>query len=146
MTGKLYYTRFTDCRCDRYSFLSFWDLTLTDKAPLELPSDACSPSMFLFCFVLFCFVLTSLSTIVQVILVVTGSWMLTFIVLPHWNIMPQTLDMIPHQVILSWHWVDQSKPYPVILSAKQGAASTIFNDYGMPGTEPMTSYFPEWTL
>ena len=41
-------------------------------------------------------------------LVVTGSSMLTFIVLPHWSIMSQTLDMIPHPVTLSWHWVDQS--------------------------------------
>ena len=41
-------------------------------------------------------------------LVATGSSMLTFIVLPHWSIMSQTLDMIPHPVTLSWHWVDQS--------------------------------------
>ena len=34
--------------------------------------------------------------------------MLIFIVLPHWNIMPQTLDTIQHPVTLSWHWVDQS--------------------------------------
>ena len=41
-------------------------------------------------------------------LVATGSSTLTFIVLPHWSIMPQTLDMIPHPVTLTWHWVDQS--------------------------------------
>ena len=41
-------------------------------------------------------------------LVASGSSVLTFIVLPHWSIMPQTLDMIPHPVTLSWHWVDQS--------------------------------------
>ena len=41
-------------------------------------------------------------------LVATGSSMLIFIVLPHWSIKPQTLDMIPHPVTLSWHWVDQS--------------------------------------
>ena len=41
-------------------------------------------------------------------LVATGSSMLTFIVLPHWSIMSQTLDIIPHPVTLSWHWVDQS--------------------------------------
>ena len=41
-------------------------------------------------------------------LVVTGSSMLTFIVLPHWSIMSQTLDMIPYPVTLSWRWVDQS--------------------------------------
>ena len=33
-------------------------------------------------------------------LVATGSSMLTFIVLPHWSIMPQTLDMIPHRHII----------------------------------------------
>ena len=45
-------------------------------------------------------------------LVVTESSMLTFIVLPHWSIMPQTLDMIPHPVTSSWHWVDRSWLYP----------------------------------
>ena len=48
------------------------------------------------------------SVISQRCLVATGSSMLTFIVLPHWSIMPQALDMIPHPVTLSWHWVDQS--------------------------------------
>ena len=68
--------------------------------------------------------------------------MLTFIVLPHWSIMPQTLDMIPHPVTLSWHWVDQFLLYPVSLSAKRGAASTIFNNLGMswPEIEPVTSH------
>ena len=81
-------------------------------------------------------------------LVATGSSMLTFIVLLHWSIMSQTLDMIPHPVTLSWHWVDQSQLYPVNLSAKRGAASTIFNDFGMsqPGIEPVTSHSPERTL
>ena len=62
--------------------------------------------------------------------------------------MSQTLDMIPHPVTLSWHWVDQSKLYPVSLSAKRGAASTIFYDFGMsqPGIEPVTSRSPERTL
>ena len=41
-------------------------------------------------------------------------------------------------VTLSWHWVDQSWLYPVSLSAKRGAASTIFKD--------VTSRSPEWTL
>ena len=54
-----------------------------------------------------------------------GSSMLTFIVLPHWSIMLQTLDMIPHPVTLFWHWVDQSWLYPVSLSAKWGTASII---------------------
>ena len=59
--------------------------------------------------------------------------------------MSQTLDMIPHPVTLSWH---QSKLYPVSLSAKRGAASTIFYDFGMsrPGIEPVTSRSPERTL
>ena len=77
-------------------------------------------------------------------LVATGSSVLTFIVLPHWSIMSQTLDMIPHPVTLSWHWVDQS----VSLSAKRGAAITIFYDFGMsrPGIESVTSRSPERTL
>ena len=48
------------------------------------------------------------SVITRRCLVATGSSMLTFIVLPHWSIMPPTLDMIRHPVTLSWHWVDQS--------------------------------------
>ena len=51
------------------------------------------------------------SVISQLCLVVTVSSMLTFIVLrllPHWSIMPQTLDMIPYPVTASWHCVDQS--------------------------------------
>ena len=80
-------------------------------------------------------------------LVATGSSLLTLIVLLHWSIMSQTLDMIPHPVTLSWHWVDQFQLYPVSLSAKRGAASTIFYDFGMsrPGIEPVTSRSPERT-
>ena len=52
-------------------------------------------------------------------LVATGSSLLTFIVLPHWSIMSQTLDMIPHPVTLSWHWVDQSTPYVWVPSEEQ---------------------------
>ena len=51
------------------------------------------------------------SVISRRFLVATGSSMLTFIVLPHWSIMPKTLDtldMIPHPITLFWHWVDQS--------------------------------------
>ena len=58
-----------------------------------------------------CSGLMSLSTIFQSsqrCLVAAGSSMLTFIVLPHRSIMPQTLDMISHPVTLSRHWVDQS--------------------------------------
>ena len=101
--------------------------------------NACDTS----CCCLFGFNVTfnNFSVISRRCLVTTGSSMLTFIVLPHWSIMPQTLDMIPHPVTLSWHWVDHSQLYPISLSAKQGAASTIFNDFGMsrPEIEPVTS-------
>ena len=49
----------------------------------------------------------------------------------HWSIMPQTFDLIPHPVTLSWHCFDQSKLFPVSLSAKRGAACTIFKGFGM---------------
>ena len=51
--------------------------------------------------------------------------------------------MIP--VTLYWHWVDQSKLYPVSQSAKREAANTIFNNFGMsrPGIEPVT-YLKSW--
>ena len=52
-------------------------------------------------------------------LVATDSSMLTFIVLRHWRIMPQTFDMIPHPVTLSWHCLDQSYFFHVSLSAKR---------------------------
>ena len=54
---------------------------------------------------------TSLSTIFQSYLDGVSMWagrsVLTFRVLPHWNITPQTFDMIFHQVTLYWHRVDQ---------------------------------------
>ena len=80
----------------------------------------------------------NLSIISRRCLVATGSSVLTFIVLPHWSIMSQTLGMIPHPVTLSWHWVDQSWLYPVSLSAKRGAASTIFTTLVCrgPGSNP----------
>ena len=43
------------------------------------------------------------SVISRQYLVAAGSSVLTFIVLPHWNIMSQTLGMIPHPVTLYWH-------------------------------------------
>ena len=82
--------------------------------------------------VLVCSGLISGSTIFSVILrrclVATGSSMLTFIVLPHWSIMPQTLDK------LTWYHTSHTiltlgQPVlalPVSLSAKRGAASSIF--------------------
>ena len=63
-------------------------------------------------FVVFLFgfnvVFNNFSVISRRCLVATGSSMLTFIVLLHRSIMPQTLDMISHPVTLTWHWVDQS--------------------------------------
>ena len=49
----------------------------------------------------------NLSVISRRCLDVAGSSLLTFRVLPHWNITPQTLDMIFHPVTLYWHWADQ---------------------------------------
>ena len=97
-----------------------------------------------FCLFGFNISFNNFSVISRRCLVVTGSSLLTFIVLPHWSIMPQTLDMKPHPVTLSWHRVDQSLLYPIRLSAKSGAASTSFNDFGMscPGIQPVTSRFP----
>ena len=46
----------------------------------------------------------------------TESSMLIFIVLPHWSIMSQTHDMIPHPATLSWHWVDQLVPFLTTLA------------------------------
>ena len=46
------------------------------------------------------------------------------------------------------HYPDQSQLYPVGLSAKRGAASAIFNDFGMsrPVIKPVTSRSPERAL
>ena len=87
--------------------------------------------------------LNNFSVISRQCLFATGSSMLTCIVLSHWSIMPQTFDMTPHPVTLSWHWV-----VPVSLSAKRGAASTTFNDFVMsrPGIECVTSRSPKRTL
>ena len=76
----------------------------------------------------------------------TGSSMLIFIVLPHWSIMPKTLDMISHPVTLSYTGsITQSLRYPC---PNAYLCSTIFNDFGMsqPGIEPVTSRSPELTF
>ena len=77
----------------------------------------------------------NLSVISRRCLDVTGSSMLTFRVLPHWNIMPQTLwhDIPPSHIILTLSW-----PVPI---PSERAASTIFKVFGMtrPGIEPATS-------
>ena len=61
-----------------------------------------------FCLFWFNDAFNTFSDISRLCLVATGSSVLTFTVLPHRSIMPQTLDMIPHSVTLSWHWVHQS--------------------------------------
>ena len=63
-------------------------------------------------FVLFLFGLYitfhNLSVISRRCLDAAGSSMLSFYrVLPHWNIKPQTFDMIFHPVTLYWHWAEQ---------------------------------------
>ena len=64
----------------------------------------------------------NLSVISRQCLDVTGSSMLTFRVLPHWNIMPQTLwhDIPPSHIILtlSWPVLIPSSTF-LMLSAKQ---------------------------
>ena len=52
----------------------------------------------------------------------------------------------PSHIILTL--VEQSELYPVILSAKRGATSTIFNDFGMslPRLQPVISRSPKRTL
>ena len=59
-------------------------------------------SLILCCCCLFGFnvVFNNFSVISRRCLVATGSSVLTFIVLPHWSIMPQTLAMVPHPVTL----------------------------------------------
>ena len=97
-----------------------------------------------FAVIFVCSGLTSLSTLSVTsrrCLVVTGSSMLTFIVLPHCGIRSQTLlpDTTPSHII-------RIPERPVLAlpenpSAKRGATSTIVNDFGMlrPGIEPSIS-------
>ena len=77
---------------------------------IRLISDWLSIKLFACCCCLFGFkvAFNIFSVISRRCLVASGSSMLTFIVLPHGSIMHQTLDMNPHPVTLSWHWVDQS--------------------------------------
>ena len=59
---------------------------------------------------------------------VAGSSMLNFRVLPHWNIPPETLDMIFHPVTLYWHWAHQfwfEALLPSCWTPRETAASTI---------------------
>ena len=92
------------------SDLECWRLmTLTTK-PQGPPSLLLTGGMAIVCVCVFGFnvAFNNFSVISRRCLVATGSLMLTFIVLPHWSIMSQTLEMIPHPVTLSWHCVDQS--------------------------------------
>ena len=59
-----------------------------------------------FCLFWFNVTFNSFSVISQWCLAAAGNSMLAFIALPHWSIMPQISDMIPHP--LPWHWVYQS--------------------------------------
>ena len=81
------------------------------------------------------------SVILRRCLVATGSSLLTFIVLRHWSITPQTLDTIPHTVTLSRHCLDQSQLFPVSLDARRGAACTILKDVGM--SRPGSNSWPQ---
>ena len=114
----------------------------------ERPVHCAHPLCYCCCLFGFNVAINNFSVISWRCLVETGSSMLTFIVLRYWSIMPQTLDMIPHPVTLSWHCLDQSYLFHVSLSAKREAASTIFKDFGIswPGIEPVNSWFPERTL
>ena len=85
--------------------------TLNAGAHLDLSGQrnaVCSAFIFVACVCVFGsnVAFNNFSVISRRCLVATGSSMLTFIVLPHWSIMSQTPDMIPHPVTLSWHWVD----------------------------------------
>ena len=64
----------------------------------------------------------------------------------HWNALPAFIPLLP--TLAQFSNVVCQVVYPVNLSAKRGAASTIFNDFGMsqPGIESITSRSPEWTL
>ena len=73
-----------------------------------------------------------------------GRELLSFRVLPHWNITPVTYDMIIHPVTLCWQRADQFWFLALFLSCwmlSERAASTIFKDFGMtrPGIESATS-------
>ena len=55
-------------------------------------------------------------------------------------------DVTPSHIILTLGWPVLA--LPLSLTAKRGAASTIFNDFGMsrPGIKPVTARSPEWIL
>ena len=67
-------------------------------------------------------------------LVETDSSVLTFIALPHWSIVPQTLEMIQHPVTLSWYWFclcwGLTSQSTIFQSCRDGAtASWVINQY-----------------
>ena len=65
---------------------------LSNKLNRKTPFFCCC------CFFGFNIIFKNFSVIPRRCLVATGSSVLIFIVLPHWSIMLQTLDMIPHPV------------------------------------------------
>ena len=92
-------------------------------------------------------IFNNFSFISQQCLVVTGISMLTFIVLPHWRIMPQTFDMIPHPVCSDTGVTSSSSTtYNWVLSEEQPVP--LFSVTGMshPRIKPVTSCSPEQTL
>ena len=93
--------------------LLYCDMLKQERQYVHYPLIGCNYDFYgghCCCCCLFGFKVTfnNFSVILRRCLVATGSSVLTFIVLPHWSIMPQKLDMIPYPVTLSWHWVDQS--------------------------------------
>ena len=114
----------------------------TTQPPTYLSMHVCTAYMALHAGVCWCRLgaFNNILVISQWCLVVTGSSMITFILLANCGIKFQTLYLIPPQS----HYTDtvgQSLPYPENLSDKRGATSTIFSDFGMllPGIEPGTS-------
>ena len=82
------------------TILAIFDLQVTSMLPTNYRVN-----WFLFDFG-FNVAFNNLSVILWRCLDVTGSSMLTFRVLPHWNIMPQTLwhDIPPSHIILTLNW------------------------------------------
>ena len=108
---------FPGCLCDKYHNLMSWLISsyVVCKREQYLKRPQLHTGFFTvlqkfaICLQLFVYLFwfnvafNNFSVISRRCLVVTGSSLLTFIVLPHWSIMPQTLYMIPHPVTLSWH-------------------------------------------
>ena len=103
----------------------------------------CPSPFFFFCFSWALHSFKKISVTSWGCLDVAGNSMLTFRVLPHWNIVPDTWHDIPPSYIiltLSWPFQIPNSAF-LMLSACQRAASTIFKVFGMTwtGIEPATS-------